>query len=367
MYGGWKKVNKKLKKALVAIGAVLTAFLLVIVSYVSYVLISYSRIEDNTVLIIENSAEQSLVALDKDYTIVTQNVGFGAYVPDFTFFMDGGEESWAESEESVKECVDAAITKIKTYNPDFILFQEVDTDSTRSYHINEKDIINSAFYGYTSVFANNYHSSFLFWPLFEPHGASNSGMITLSKFQFVSSIRRSLPISEGLSKFLDLDRCYSVSRAMVEGGKELVIYNVHSSAYGGSDEIRTAQMTMLFNDMKGEYEKGNYVVCGGDFNHDFTGDSTQKLNNVSSAEYGWAQPFPDDLLPDCLVKCTGYTSDTLTPTCRNCDIPYSDASFTLVCDGFIVSDNVSVSYLENIKTDFTYSDHNPVVMKFKLN
>lgn len=367
MYGRWVTVNKKTKKTLITLGAILTAFVLVLVGYLSYVLISYSRIEDKTVLIIENSAEQSLISLDKDYTIITQNIGFGAYTSDFTFFMDGGEESWAESEESVKECVDAAITKIKTYNPDFILFQEVDTDSTRSYHINEKDIINSAFYGYTSVFANNYHSAFLFWPPFEPHGASNSGMITLSKFQFVSSIRRSLPISEGLSKFLDLDRCYSVSRAMVEGGKELVIYNVHSSAYGGSDEIRTAQMTMLFNDMKSEYEKGNYVVCGGDFNHDFTGDSTQKLNNVSSAEYGWAQPFPDDLLPDCLVKCTGYTSDTLTPTCRNCDIPYSDASFTLVVDGFIVSDNVSVGYLENIKTDFTYSDHNPVVMKFKLN
>ena len=58
-------------------------------------------------------------------------------------------------------------------------------------------------------------------------------------------------------------------------GKELVLYNVHLSAYGGSDEIRTAQMTMLFNDMKAEYEKGNYTVCGGDFNHDFTGDSNK--------------------------------------------------------------------------------------------
>ena len=72
---------------------------------------------------------------------------------------------------------------------------------------------------------------------------------------------------------------------------------MHSSAYGGSDEIRTAQMTMLMGDMKSEYDKGNYVICGGDFNHDFTGTSTKDLNGGSDVDFGWAQPFPDNLIP----------------------------------------------------------------------
>lgn len=40
------------------------------------------------------------------------------------------------------------------------------------------------------------------------------------------------------------------------------------SAYGNSDAIRQGQIEMLCNDMAKEYEAGNYVLCGGDFNHD---------------------------------------------------------------------------------------------------
>ena len=51
---------------------------------------------------------------------------------------------------------------------------------------------------------------------------------------------------------------------------------------------------------------------------------------------------------------------------RNCDVPYKKGNFTLIVDGFMVSENVEVTYLENIQKDFVYSDHNPVVMKFRL-
>ena len=40
------------------------------------------------------------------------------------------------------------------------------------------------------------------------------------------------------------------------------------SAYGNSDAIREGQIRMLAEDMQKEYEAGNYVLCGGDFNHD---------------------------------------------------------------------------------------------------
>ena len=43
-----------------------------------------------------------------------------------------------------------------------------------------------------------------------------------------------------------------------------------------------------------------------------------------------------------------------------------EGNFTIIVDGFIVSDNVTVTSLENVVTGFVYSDHNPVVMKFKL-
>ncbi len=354
------------KKLIKVVLCVFLSILIAVGGYLGYVLISYSRIEDNQAITPINTGDSGKAKLGESYIVVTQNIGFGAYTQDFTFFMDGGTQSWAKSKESVLECIEKAGDTVEFYKPDFILFQEVDFDSTRSYHINQREILEKRFNYLSSAFAVNYDSAFLMYPFTEPHGASKAGILTLSRYNISSSLRRSLPISESISKFLDLDRCYSVSRIPVENGKELVLYNVHLSAYGGSDEIRTAQMTMLFNDMKAEYEKGNYCVCGGDFNHDFTGESTQKLNGGQKVEFGWAQPFPMDLLPNCINRCTDYKIEPLVPTCRNCDIPYKEGNFTIIVDGFLVTDNVETVSVENIKTDFIYSDHNPVVLEFKL-
>ena len=94
------------------------------------------------------------------------------------------------------------------------------------------------------------------------------GLGLYSRLSITSALRRSLPISEGFSKLVDLDRCYSVSRIPVDNGRELVVYNIHMSAYGNSDDaVREGQKRMLQQDMAGEVEAGNYVICGGDFNH----------------------------------------------------------------------------------------------------
>lgn len=344
---------------------VLLTLVLVVAGYASYVVLTYNRIEDGKHLDLNGGGKSGSLSRYTEYTIVTQNFGFGAYTRDFSFFMDGGTESRAESRECVLKCLDAAYAEISSYDPDFVFLQEVDTDSDRSHHVNQRAAFDGKFSGYASSFAVNYHSAYLFYPIFKPHGKSNSGITTYSKWNISDAVRRSLPISTGFGKFLDLDRCYSVSRVPVANAKELVLYNVHTSAYGGSDEIRAAQMTMLFDDMKAEYEKGNFVVCGGDFNHDFTGSSTSDLNGGGEVEYGWAQPFPESLIPEGFSRATAY-GDVLVPTCRNCDKPYEDGDFTIIVDGFITSANVIVESVVNVDAGFEYSDHNPVVMKFKL-
>ncbi len=57
------------------------------------------------------------------------------------------------------------------------------------------------------------------------------------------------------------------------------------------------------------------------------------------------------------------------PTCRLLNAPYSgnyQDSQVYVLDGFIVSDNLEVSRIENIDTDFQYTDHQPALLKVKL-
>jgi len=359
-----KKKSKKLWLKII-IGIVL-AVVLTVLGYVLYVVLSYSRIEDNTKLDVNGTAELNMLKTDTEYTAVTYNIGFGAYTPDFTFFMDGGTQSWANSKESVIDCINGDIEILQEYQADIMLIQEVDTNSTRSYHTDEKQQICSAFPDMSCVFSINYHSPFLFYPITQPHGASNAGMLTMCRAEITSAVRKSLPISDGFSKYMDLDRCYSVSRVGVENGRELVIFNVHTSAYGTNGDLQKQQLTKLFDDMKEEYEKGGYVICAGDFNHDFTGNSKEVFNDEVPEEYTWAAAFPDELIPAHFIKLTDYADGMKTPSCRNCDKPYNEDCFTLTVDGFIISDNISVEYMNVIDTQFQYSDHNPVELKFRL-
>lgn len=359
--------SKALKLTLKSILYAVLALVLVVVIYLGYVFFSYSRIEDNVSLTATGEAlGGEEVKVDTEYIAITQNVGFGAYTPDFTFFMDGGTESRAKSKESVEHALTDAFQLVSAAFPDFIFVQEVDVKATRSYKINQLEFLNSYLPEYQSVYAENYHSAYLFYPILKPHGATKSGLVTYSGYTVTSAVRKSIPVSTSLSKFLDLDRCYSKTTVKVENGKNLILYNVHMSAYGGSEEIRTAQMTALFNDMKAEYDKGNYCLAGGDFNHDFTGDSNEKLNGSKNADFEWAQPFPASLLPEGIKRCTNYTDETLNPTARNCDVPYEKGNYTIIVDGFLASDNIEVTTTTNIDTGFRYSDHNPVGIVFKL-
>lgn len=348
---------------------VIGVLLLVVVGYLLYLLISYKRLPDNIKLTINQPKDETaikMVETDKEYSIITYNIGFGAYTPDFSFFMDGGKSSVAKSKESVIETVSGAAEMVYEMESDFVLFQEVDLDATRSYHVNQYEMLADTFDTYTSNYAVNYDSAFLFYPFNEPHGKSKSSLATFSKYEMTGALRRSLPISTSFSKFFDLDRCYSITRIPMESGKELCLYNVHLSAYGNSDEIRAGQVGMLCDDMLADYEKGNYVICGGDFNHDLKNKEFDTEN-----EYSWAYPFPREMLPDNFALCMDAFSDKekekMPDSARNADMEYVEGvTFTVTLDGYIVSDNVEVILYENLHTGYQYADHDPVWMTFKL-
>lgn len=354
-----------MKKTLKIAGIVLLALLLVVLAYVAYVFLSYHRIEDNLSLTPEGSASAS-VRTGTPYTVVSYNIGFGAYEADYSFFMDGGTESWAWSKERLDANLANIAQVLQKQNADFYFVQEVDAGSTRSYHRDEAALLRQALPNFSSVWGQNYDSPFLFWPLTQPHGASVSGLMTFSSAPISSSLRRSLPIEQGVMKLVDLDRCYTVSRVPMENGKELVLYAVHLSAYTSDGTIALDQMEMLLSDMQSEYEKGNYCVCGGDFNKDVLGNS-EEVFGVSAGEYTWAQPLPESLFQGRdLTLVPPLDRENPVASCRNADAPYHDGQYLVTVDGFLVSNNVSVSAATVIDTGFAYSDHNPVSMTFTL-
>lgn len=380
-------MKKTVKKIFKVLGIVLGVILLALIAYIIYLYASYHRIEDNLVLEVEPAPDagedlegltsgarsasasalyNSSLTTGQEYSALTYNLGFGAYTPDFSFFMDGGKSSWAKSKESVQDTIQGAGELIASYDPDFALLQEVDLDSTRSYHVNEYSLLKDCLSSYNSVFAQNYDSAFLFYPFTQPHGSSKSGLALFSRYQVTDSLRRSFPVSTSFSKFFDLDRCYSISRVPVDNGKELVIFELHMSAYGNSDAIREGQIRMLADDMQKEYEAGNYVLCGGDFNHDLKASEDDSENRES-----WAYPFPRAILPDhfsfCIDQLTDEERDSLWDSARNADMEYVPGeTYTVTLDGFIISDNIECVSYDNINTGYIYSDHDPVYLEFTL-
>lgn len=342
--------------------------LLLAIIYVAYVFLTYKRIPDKVFLDIHQPDEvkQDCLEVEKEYTMLSYNVGFGAYLPDYSFFMDGGKYSWAKDKESVIYSTDGVSEVIDKYDPDFTLLQEIDIDGTRSHHVNQVERIKKTIPEQYHVFAMNYNSPFLIYPFHQPHGKNKSGILLSSKYPITSSIRRSLPISTSFSKFVDLDRCYSVSRIPINNKKELVIFNVHLSAYTDDRNVREGQLHMLFEDLAHEYKAGNYVLCGGDFNYDLKNTDLGDEKRVS-----WAHPFPKESLPKhfkfAIDEFTKEEQKKMWDTSRNADKPYVvGESFTITVDGFLHSDNIISTSYENIEMGYRYSDHDPVLMKFKL-
>ena len=365
-----------LKTLLKVVAALLAAVVLIAGAYIAYLSVVYYRIDDNVTLEVTGAAnaEAQQVELGQTYTAVTYNIGFGAYDPDFSFFMetgtmvDGtetrGTSGTAASKETVLTDTDGVVETLRSLNPDFCLLQEVDVDSTRSYHVDQCASLMDAFKADQAVFASNFHAGFIAFPIPDMHGSVQSGLLTLSDVQVSSATRRSYPIDESFpGKFFDLDRCFSVTRMATSDGHELVLVNNHMSAYDEGGVYRAKQLELIFGFMAEERAKGNYVIAGGDWNHALAG--SRELYESEQLAPDWVATMEDDLLPEGFSVVRAENLEDVA-SCRGSDMPYEKGvSYEVTVDGFIVSDNV-LATAENIDTGFVYSDHNPVKLTFVL-
>lgn len=306
--------------------------------------------------------------------IVTFNTGYGALGEDADFFMDGGKSVTPESEAYIKENMNGIERILSEIDADIIFLQEVDTDSKRSYGINqwlqyEHDLSN-----YESRFALNYSCNYVPYPIgLDMIGKVNSGVATFSRFDILSSTRYSLPCPFSWpTRVANLKRCLLVTRIRISdltvkngddeivGGPQLVLINVHMDAYDDGDG-REAQFKQLRELMEKEYAAGNYVIVGGDFNQSFPGSNPYPIVHDEN--------FVPGQLPT-LSAGWQYGYDKSVPTSRLLNEPYdpqSDGTQFYVIDGFIVSPNVKINSVRTLDEDFVYSDHNPVVMDIELN
>lgn len=212
------------------------------------------------------------------------------------------------------------------------------------------------------IFAYNFKCDFVPYPL-PPIEKVNSGIFTMTDLKVNSAARLALPESFSWPvKTCNLKRCMQETRIPLEGtDAELVLINFHLEAYDDGDG-KIAQSKMLAEKLSKEYEAGNYVIAGGDFNQTFEGMDKYPITNKEN----W---IPGVISQDTLPEHFSFAVDDTYPTCRLLNAPYTgsyETSQVYVIDGFIVSDNITVSDISVINTDFEYTDHQPVQMEISL-
>ena len=364
-----KKKNKGARKVFAIIGIALGGILATVITLagglVAYLSITeYKPGELDELSISKNPTNK--VSLGVDYDLVSWNVGYCALDENSDFFMDGGSMVRAGSKEQVEKNAKEIADNTIAQNADFIVYQEVDEDSSRSLRTNEIDIFSSKFQNYGYTFAYNYKTNYVPYPL-PTLGKVSSGLLTFSKYQIKEAHRKKLPSTFSWPMSLvNLKRCLNISRLSINGSsKELVIINLHLEAYDNG-EARIAQTKVLLELLKEEEQKGNYVIAAGDFNQTF---SSVDMSKYPVEGDNWA-PLTVDESELTAINYTPLVDDSI-PSCRLLNHPYkgtqkSDNQYYVI-DAVIVSNNVTVNSYHLIDYDFKNSDHNPFYLNFSLN
>ena len=418
--------------------------------------------------IASDASETDKVQKATDYNIATWNVGYAGTGSEMSYFYDEGEngpgkygKNWEIGQddahlEGVRQFIKAGIgtssspelnyydslTKGITAKPalkwnfgttgtnphgklDFVFVQEVDKPSVRSFYQDQTKIISNMFnkdkkkgHGYDVNFVNNLKVNMLPVPLFDPIGQVDAGVLTASRFHMENQKRIWLKTKGvGIKSFFNLKRAINYTEYKVDGGKKLIMANVHMSAFPEDKEKRIKELNVLKKLLIEWNKAGNYIVVGGDWNTDianvfktasnshfpnkeqngiwaydaqgqmtntaFTKDSTTDSNSIYSpvrdikAQYGMMRPlaklsvpFYRWLMQQRQTANNGFkfaVDATLNHASnRFTDQKWSGAAGTVtefdskgsIIDGFLVSDNVHVSKITTLQQGWHKNPYN---------
>jgi len=306
------------------------------------------------------SDSATIISDSAEITLMTWNVGYCGLNAEMDFFYDGGKHV-RPNLQTVENNIKGTEDYLKTHqNIDFLMLQEVDEKSKRSYKINQIEKFGTIFPNYTKTVGINYKVFFVPIPLKEPMGSVLGGITNYSKFTPSTSDRYQFPgnFSWPTNLFM-LDRCYLVNRYPTTNGKELLIINTHCTAYDDGT-LRDEQMAFLKIFLQEEYKKGNYIIVGGDWNQSPPNFKPEFVNNKMDNQ------DRKDIETDYLPEWTWFY-DSKTPSNRRVSAPYNPkTTLTTVIDFYLLSPNVKGISVHTEDLGFKYSDHQPVIARVKL-
>ncbi len=349
-------------------GIVGVAALLFVILLLFITITEYRPQDEEPAEVANNTATvKEYVELAKPIDIISWNIGYCGLGAAQDFFMDGGTMVRPSDKKEVEENLAGIIQTLKRYPSDFYFIQEMDKASKRSYYIDQTAALTEAL-GTALTYTYNFKVSYVPYPI-PPIGKVASGVGLFTRYPFTEAYRFALPVPfKWPVSMVNLKRCMLITRFPLECGKELVIAVLHLEAYD-EGEGKIAQTKAVADFIRAEYEAGNYVIAGGDFNQTFPGT---QLSYPLYDEFWVPGAMDGGLLP----VGWQFAVDDRTPSCRLNKAPYTPALTDenirkkwpyYVIDGFIVSPNISVLSVETLDESFRYADHNPIKLRVMLN
>ncbi|MEZ5003473.1 MAG: hypothetical protein R2730_10620 [Chitinophagales bacterium] len=314
-------------------------------------------------IVIEPSKTSDLAITKDSLVFYIWNIGYAGLGAESDFFMDGGSSTRVSKDLTNKNLNGIQETVSSWKDADFILLQEVDETAKRSYGVNQFTSIEKGLpENWSGALAFNYRVNYIPVPLLKPYGKVMAGLATYTPYHSIENTRYQFPGKFSWPKrIFFLDRCFLIQRFPING-KELLVINTHNSAYDSDGTLKAGEMAYLKAYITEEYEKGNYVLVGGDWNqcppgYDCYGDFTPE-------EVGYEQnSIADDYMP----ADWHWGFDANTKTNRKLEKAYEKGkTFTTVIDFYLLSPNIDVVKVQGQDLDFQFSDHQPVRLEIKL-
>jgi endonuclease/exonuclease/phosphatase family metal-dependent hydrolase len=291
---------------------------------------------------------------DEPLSVLIWNLGFGGLGRGAEFCPDGGHRLIPSSKREVLRNIEGIAAELSRWQADAFLFQEAALPST----VNHRQDLLAAPARRLPGYWRGYSPSVT---ARVPGVAVSIGQATFSRLRPLTVERVELPLESGHSLVSQHQHLLVSRYALPARGEQLVLANVHLSAFDEGGLTRLRQLTAITGFMQEEAARGNYVVLGGDWNLVLA--DTRFPHTTKERYLFWVHPLPDDFPPPGWRKLV----DPRGPTVRTLERPYEPgANFTTIIDGFFVSPNVSLVSVQTIDLGFRFSDHQPVLLKFRL-
>jgi endonuclease/exonuclease/phosphatase family metal-dependent hydrolase len=298
----------------------------------------------------------------RDFTFLTWNIGYAGLGSDQDFFYDGGKSVIPDKEQCTRY-FDGIKKQVKANDSiNFLFLQEIDVRAKRSWKTDEVAGLAALLPSFSSVYATNYDCRFVPMPVQNPMGGVIAGLATYSQFRpQKAEVQYYDAFFPWPTRLAFLKRCYVMLRFGLDNGKELVIVNTHNSAFDSTGALRKRELAILDSALQTEYQRGNYVVVGGDWNSNPRGFNTSSISTgdrVTNID----PPIESNFLPG-----WQFVFDPGRPSNRFLDMSYQKGvNKTTIVDFFVVSPNIEVTRVATLPMGFAFSDHEPVTMGVRL-